>query len=84
MLQQCLPFTVLKHMQESSSWILDIILLQQCLPFTVLKQFAERSAKRFNMSALQQYLPFTVLKRALVVWLNFITISCNSAYRLRY
>lgn len=35
-------------------------------------------------SALQQHLPFTVLKLVLAMIDLFLTLSCNSAYRLRY
>ena len=33
---------------------------------------------------LQQHLPFTVLKLVLAMIDLFLTLSCNSAYRLRY
>ena len=63
LLQQYLPFTVLKHhlqaasnSAEVSSW------LQQYLPFTVLKPFPLKFKLLYNSKKLQQYLPFTVLK----------------------
>ena len=37
MLQQCLPFTVLK-LQHTLLHLVLLLLLQQCLPFTVLKR----------------------------------------------
>ena len=39
LLQQCLPFTVLKQLKITSVGIVFILKLQQCLPFTVLKLF---------------------------------------------
>ena len=33
-------------MQESSSWILDIILLQQCLPYTVCAEGCEAAEEQ--------------------------------------
>ena len=36
-LQQCLPFTVLKLIQNTSDELSYFAVLQQCLPFTVLK-----------------------------------------------
>ena len=38
-LQQCLPFTVLKHSTYSATNTKPLHSLQQCLPFTVLKLF---------------------------------------------
>ena len=37
MLQQCLPFTVLKRFELSKRCLRFVRKLQQCLPFTVLK-----------------------------------------------
>ena len=37
MLQQCLPFTVLKQNIERAKGLGSLNELQQCLPFTVLK-----------------------------------------------
>ena len=63
MLQQYLPFTVLKPME----YLLDIHIihkkLQQYLSFTVLKRnLALRDPITIDVDSLQQYLPFTVLK----------------------
>ena len=61
MLQQYLPFTVLKHLKEAGVKI-NTDKLQQYLPFTVLKPNGEISFNIFKIIQLQQYLPFTVLK----------------------
>ena len=63
MLQQYLPFTVLKQTTIFFISIVRFDALQQYLPFTVLKRFTF-SLHRYYMSIflLQQYLPFTVLK----------------------
>ena len=59
MLQQYLPFTVLKrYSAERERYTQE---LQQYLPFTVLK--LKPSSCCLNKQPLQQYLPFTVLKR---------------------
>ena len=84
MLQQYLPFTVLKPSYLSR---LDAtgLKLQQYLPFTVLKpSFYFYSFNFFK--ALQQYLPFTVLKHINSFWhIRTIRLNgCNSTYRLRY
>ena len=61
LLQQYLPFTVLKHaMVLGTLFAFDV--LQQYLPFTVLKQFIVGFVLVYYCSRLQQYLPFTVLK----------------------
>ena len=39
MLQQCLPFTVLKQFAERSAKRFNMSALQQYLPFTVLKRY---------------------------------------------
>ena len=83
LLQQCLPFTVLKrhfnhvHLKLSG-------MLQQCLPFTVLKQIMST----FNEAV---YIVATVLTvygietSPLGAVISHQTqASCNSAYRLRY
>ena len=59
-LQQCLPFTVLKHNDKASAGKVYYV-LQQCLPFTVLKHNDKASAGKVYY-VLQQCLPFTVLK----------------------
>ena len=60
MLQQYLPFTVLKPIYRQCSTTNEKS-LQQYLPFTVLKLVAV-STRKFSFRQLQQYLPFTVLK----------------------
>ena len=57
--------------------------LQQCLPFTVLKP-SWQDTKVAVVFVLQQCLPFTVLKLFPVLNSKLYTLSCNSAYRLRY
>ena len=62
MLQQYLPFTVLKHiaMEDVRNAKIE---LQQYLPFTVLKPCLRYNPLGFHiLHKLQQYLPFTVLK----------------------
>ena len=60
MLQQYLPFTVLKRF-DFGRYASLYLWLQQYLPFTVLKH--EQSLRMHVFSfRLQQYLPFTVLK----------------------
>ena len=62
LLQQHLPFTVLKLTEAAIIINISLLMLQQHLPFTVLKP----DKKLFNLLkaciALQQHLPFTVLK----------------------
>ena len=60
MLQQYLPFTVLK-LDGRFFTSTSVTGLQQYLPFTVLKQLTAYTHTGSPM-ALQQYLPFTVLK----------------------
>ncbi len=61
LLQQYLPFTVLKLI-SSVIYKRSYSRLQQYLPFTVLKHFIRIFWRRLNSYVLQQYLPFTVLK----------------------
>ena len=61
MLQQYLPFTVLK-LTISRNNSIESDTLQQYLPFTVLKPTILVSID-YDAIKLQQYLPFTVLKR---------------------
>ena len=82
MLQQYLPFTVLKlaisNVHSRNEWG-----LQQYLPFTVLKH----SISFINSNKttwLQQYLPFTVLKPYFCSFFILRWSCCNSTYRLRY
>ena len=65
LLQQCLPFTVLKPFFNCIKTN-NSCLLQQCLPFTVLKLFLNERYIRFF--SLQQCLPFTVLKPTIWRW----------------
>ena len=59
MLQQYLPFTVLKPTNIES--VGRVIQLQQYLPFTVLKRiFCKINSSHDYPPELQQYLPFTV------------------------
>ena len=60
-LQQYLPFTVLKQLKRQYRWI--SLKLQQYLPFTVLKRHLMTIKQLQALGELQQYLPFTVLKR---------------------
>ena len=63
MLQQYLPFTVLK---QTCCWMIPIgstFELQQYLPFTVLKRINGICCYVNRFCWLQQYLPFTVLKQ---------------------
>ena len=64
MLQQYLPFTVLKRteMYQFVRLLQMLLELQQYLPFTVLKPNEGKLAIKVNIDELQQYLPFTVLK----------------------
>ena len=63
-LQQYLPFTVLK-LFTTIKYRFTHFKLQQYLPFTVLKLICHKT-KLVNLVALQQYLPFTVLKRGVI------------------
>ena len=60
MLQQYLPFTVLKRIRFLNIETEIMRALQQYLPFTVLKLNSLHDAVTADW--LQQYLPFTVLK----------------------
>ena len=62
MLQQYLPFTVLKQEKYDTCLTYKFIQLQQYLPFTVLKHPDTFKKQSGDSDALQQYLPFTVLK----------------------
>ena len=64
MLQQYLPFTVLKHCTNTNVLRRIGLSLQQYLPFTVLKQHSISLSTGKSISELQQHLPFTVLKLA--------------------
>ena len=61
MLQQHLPFTVLKLLNTGYHCHQKLLKLQQHLPFTVLKPIEIDDTNQRRM-ALQQHLPFTVLK----------------------
>ena len=63
MLQQYLPFTVLKPQEISPRRGNFRSQLQQYLPFTVLKLWNLSCLLKSNGCRLQQYLPFTVLKQ---------------------
>ena len=64
MLQQYLPFTVLKQIKQEQLSKTIILSLQQYLPFTVLKLGIHPPTISVEYTtSLQQYLPFTVLKR---------------------
>ena len=62
LLQQYLPFTVLKPFKIFRRNFKFNALLQQYLPFTVLKPNNVPQSTDKSNSKLQQYLPFTVLK----------------------
>ena len=83
MLQQSLPFTVLKPRRPSPSRALLFNSLQQSLPFTVLK-LNKASDASLRRTALQQSLPFTVLKLSQIAVVRLAPGRCNSPYRLRY
>ena len=84
LLQQCLPFTVLKRIVTHRNRFYTIW-LQQCLPFTVLKRFSD---VKVNISILIGVA--TVLTvYGIETFGNLPSdkqpiICCNSAYRLRY
>ena len=76
MLQQYLPFTVLKHSATFCLTAYSAIKLQQYLPFTVLKPSDDRL--RYDLIRwLQQYLPFTVLKLTMYSqpWLETLAVA---------
>ena len=83
LLQQYLPFTVLKHPDTFKKQSGDSDALQQYLPFTVLKLLVCQELHHL-VYALQQYLPFTVLKLVKPFSSFMIIFGCNSTYRLRY
>ena len=80
MLQQYLPFTVLKQIADRILQHNHLGLLQQYLPFTVLKQAQGVKYILNNSSALQQYLPFTVLKQLTIDFNDFISIGALQQY----
>ena len=85
MLQQLLPFTVLKPSRQLPLRQARHK-LQQLLPFTVLKRnYNDLLLLRVHYK-LQQLLPFTVLKLQMKpeIGIIFNSSSCNSSYRLRY
>ena len=82
LLQQYLPFTVLKLCTRYWSSPCDSQ-LQQYLPFTVLK-LKSIDNLYLIIGGLQQYLPFTVLKHNRCRYSVTNIVSCNSTYRLRY
>ena len=87
MLQQYLPFTVLKRNLSTyykRRTCCTTLRLQQYLPFTVLKLYMMLIDEGRDVGKLQQYLPFTVLKLILFMSIEIILESCNSTYRLRY
>ena len=80
MLQQYLPFTVLKPFgMRSSRRLMMLVKLQQYLPFTVLKRNQQIQCMLGILRQLQQYLPFTVLKQVTPV-----TLPCLSSKLQQY
>ena len=65
------------------TYVVKEALLQQCLPLAVLKHCYSMQIWR-RSSKLQQCLPLAVLKLEIFLSEAIFTISCNSAYRLRY
>ena len=84
LLQQYLPFTVLKPFKIFRRNFKFNALLQQYLPFTVLKPNNVPQSTDKSNSKLQQYLPFTVLKHRNYNTQTKWIWSCNSTYRSRY
>ena len=97
MLQQYLPFTVLKHFKK----IFPKSVTGTYLPFTVCAEGYETAEEQSDDEAhtlqvperregktrvlKQQYLPFTVLKLATFTRkVHIIYCGCNSTYRSRY
>ena len=66
LLQQYLPFTVLKRTGVNHHANIATAMLQQYLPFTVLKPYNFTIKPSFVCASLQQYLPFTVLKPLMI------------------
>ena len=81
MLQQCLPFTVLKPEQAAKVIHHNYMELQQCLPFTVLKPEGTILI-RSDQVQLQQCLPFTVLKLKILLGLKirFLVATVLTVY----
>ena len=81
LLQQCLPFTVLKPFLI---WFLTAsasILLQQCLPFTVLKRMVQIPIRHPIVATVLTVYGIETTEPLMMVIRH---TSCNSAYRLRY
>ena len=82
LLQQHLPFTVLKHRNTLTVWIPYDPWLQQHLPFTVLKHFFFSYCTNIFTSCNSTYRLRYWNGRTLVD--RPYIYSCNSTYRLRY
>ena len=81
LLEQCLPFTVLKPTNTLTNSFAQLQ-LEQCLPFTVLK--LNKFLYFDVVLELEQCLPFTVLKQMELTTKVPVEHGWNSAYRLRY
>ena len=82
MLQQYLPFTVLKQYQKRKILLL-LLLVATVLTVYGIETFTSELSV-INGFVLQQYLPFTVLKLAYCIHELVYDACCNSTYRLRY
>ena len=72
-LQQSLPFTVLKREAgKVGEDAYNFTLLQQSLPFTVLKHIHQFLSSNLRHVKLQQSLPFTVLKLKLTIYYTLV------------
>ena len=83
LLQQCLPFTVLKptpvNISAAGATSVATVLTVYGIETSTIYYHADNS-----WCWLQQCLPFTVLKRTCSNTKCAYISSCNSAYRLRY
>ena len=83
MLQQYLPFTVLKHKPFASST--SFFMVATVPTVYGIETLVSRTLYYNTVEELQQYLPFTVLKQAEVrISQEDPRFCCNSTYRLRY
>ena len=75
LLQQYLPFTVLKHVNFRKTSEIKVVWLQQYLPFTVLKPSLPSISDLMRSAKLQHCLPFTVLKRIIIIIILIVPCS---------
>ena len=85
MLQQYLPFTVLKPKIATAITFFIVEVATVLTVYGIETSDELRSLKKSFGSTLQQYLPFTVLKP---IFFRIVRLEmadcCNSTYRLRY